>query len=86
MGGVINKVGATIEKNGGVVVCEDDCSGERTNRFMVDEDAPDILRAIAERYLKINCSVMTPNEGLQKAIAFLKEVLMYEDKGAMWWA
>ena len=29
---------------------------------------------------------MTPNEGLQKAIAFLKEVLMYEDKGAMWWA
>ncbi len=62
VGGVINKVGATIEKNGGVVVCEDDCSGERTNRFMVDEDAPDILRAIAERYLKINCSVMTPNE------------------------
>ena len=31
-------------------------------------------------------SLMTPNEGLQKAIAFLKEVLMYEDKGAMWWA
>ena len=49
VGGVINKVGATIERNGGVVVCEDDCSGERTNRFMVDEDAPDILRAIAER-------------------------------------
>ena len=43
-------------------VCEDDCSGERTNRFMVDEDAPDILRAIADRYLKINCSVMTPND------------------------
>ena len=62
VGGVINKVGATIERNGGVVVCEDDCSGERTNRFMVDEDAPDILRAIADRYLKINCSVMTPND------------------------
>lgn len=31
-------------------------------------------------------SLMPPNEGLQKAIAFLKEVLMYEDKGAMWWA
>ena len=62
VGGVIGKVGATIERNGGVVVCEDDCGGERTNRFMVDEDAPDILRAIAERYLKINCSVMTPND------------------------
>ena len=31
-------------------------------------------------------SLMSQNEGLQKAIAFLKEVLMYEDKGAMWWA
>ncbi len=62
VGGVINKVGATIERNGGVVVCEDDCAGERTNRFMVDEDAPDILRAIADRYLQISCSVMTPNE------------------------
>ena len=63
VGGVINKVGRTIEQSGGVIVCEDDCGGERTNRFMVDEDAPDILRAIADRYLSINCSVMTPNEG-----------------------
>lgn len=62
VGGVINKVGATIERNGGVVVCEDDCGGERTNLIMVDEDAPDILRAIADRYLEINCSVMTPND------------------------
>ncbi|MBE5761922.1 MAG: sugar phosphate isomerase/epimerase [Clostridiales bacterium] len=31
-------------------------------------------------------SLMTPNEGLQKAIAFLKETMMFEDKGEMWWA
>lgn len=31
--------------------------------MMIDPDAPDILRAIADRYLDINCSVMTPNEG-----------------------
>jgi sugar phosphate isomerase/epimerase len=31
-------------------------------------------------------SLMTPNEGLQKAISFLKEVMMFEDKGSMWWA
>ena len=62
-GGLINKVGRTIEANGGVIVCLDDCSGERTNKMLVDEDADDILRAIAERYLDINCSVMTPNEG-----------------------
>ena len=62
-GGVLNKVGKAIEDNGGVVVCLDDCSGERTNRLMVDEGADAILRAIADRYLAINCPVMTPNEG-----------------------
>ncbi len=63
VGGVINKIGKTIESNGGTVVCMDDCSGERTARMMVDADADDILGAIADRYLDINCSVMTPNEG-----------------------
>lgn len=63
VGGVINKIGRTIESNGGVVVCMDDCSGERTAAMMIDPDAPDILRAIADRYLDINCSVMTPNDG-----------------------
>ncbi len=63
VGGVINKIGRTIETNGGVIVCMDDCSGERTARMTVDENAPDILRAISDRYLDINCSVMTPNDG-----------------------
>ena len=63
VGGVINKIGRTIESNGGVVVCMDDCSGERTVAMMIDPEAPDILRAIADRYLDINCSVMTPNDG-----------------------
>lgn len=62
-GGVIQKIGMVIENNGGVVVCLDDCSGERTNRMLVDEDADDILRAISDRYLEINCSVMSPNLG-----------------------
>ncbi|MBR3165814.1 MAG: 2-hydroxyacyl-CoA dehydratase [Lachnospiraceae bacterium] len=61
--GVIQKVGMTIEKNGGVIVCLDDCSGERTNKMMVDENAEDILRAISDRYLEIHCSVMTRNDG-----------------------
>ena len=29
---------------------------------------------------------MSQNEGLTKAIKFLKEVLVYESTGAMWWA
>ena len=29
--------------------------------------------------------LMSPKEGLEKAIKFLKEVLIYENAGEMWW-
>ena len=29
--------------------------------------------------------LMSPGEGLDKAIEFLKEVMIYEEKGSMWW-
>ncbi len=29
--------------------------------------------------------LMSPKEGLEKAVAFLKEVLIYENSGEMWW-
>lgn len=74
VGGVINKIGRTVETNGGVVVCEDDCGGERTANLMVDAEAPDILGAIAQRYLAINCSVMTPNDGrFTNTLAMIKK-------------
>ena len=73
-GGVINKVGKTIDDNGGVIVSLDSCMGERTNSMMVDEDAPDILRALADRYLQINCSVMTPNDNrLENTLAMVEK-------------
>ena len=62
-GGVIQKVGAVIENNGGVIVCLDDCGGERTRKMMVDTEAEDIMKAIGDRYLEIHCSVMTRNDG-----------------------
>lgn len=31
-------------------------------------------------------SMMSPKEGLEKAIEFLKEVIIYEQPGEMWWA
>ena len=31
-------------------------------------------------------SLMSVNEGLTKAITFLKEVMLFEDQGGMWWA
>ena len=30
--------------------------------------------------------LMSPEEGLEKAIAFLKDVLIYKKAGEMWWA
>ena len=38
---------------------------------MVDTEAEDIVAAIAERYLKIGCSVLTPNSERMKLIAEL---------------
>ena len=61
-GGLIEKEGIAIEENGGVIVCKDDCGGERTNTQMINENAEDIMRAISDRYMEINCSVFTPND------------------------
>ncbi len=63
MSGVIEKIGGPIEANGGVIVYKDDCGGERTQMQMVDTEAEDIMRAISDRYLEVNCSVLTPNDG-----------------------
>ena len=62
IGGVLNKTVKLIEENGGVVVCFENCSGIKAAFQMVDEQADDIVRAIAEKYLAIGCSVMTPNQ------------------------
>lgn len=80
-GGLVNKMGKVIERNGGVIVCLDDCVGERTNRMMVDENADDILRAISDRYLNIHCSVMTPNAGRMENT--LKMVEKYQVDGVV---
>jgi benzoyl-CoA reductase/2-hydroxyglutaryl-CoA dehydratase subunit BcrC/BadD/HgdB len=50
-----------IESHGGLVVCQENCTGLKPILDDVDPDAPDILRAIAEKYLRLPCSVMTPN-------------------------
>ena len=61
MGGATLKVVHAMEENGGVVVCYENCSGYKSYDRMVDEQDPDVWHALAERYLSIGCSVMTPN-------------------------
>jgi len=51
-----------IEDRGGLVVAMENCTGIKPIAEDVDADAPDPLRALAERYYHLPCSVMTPNE------------------------
>jgi benzoyl-CoA reductase/2-hydroxyglutaryl-CoA dehydratase subunit BcrC/BadD/HgdB len=51
-----------IENGGGVVVAMENCTGLKPILEDVDAAAADPLRAIAEKYFHLPCSVMTPNE------------------------
>ena len=51
-----------IENRGGVVVAMENCSGLKPILEDVDETADDPVRAIAEKYFHLGCSVMTPND------------------------
>lgn len=61
-GGVAEKVVKTIEEVGGVIVCFENCGGIKEKYVKVDE-TKDIYDALAEKYLSIPCSVMSPNTG-----------------------
>jgi benzoyl-CoA reductase/2-hydroxyglutaryl-CoA dehydratase subunit BcrC/BadD/HgdB len=51
-----------VEDHGGLVVCMENCTGLKPLLDDVDEDAPDPIRALAEKYFHLPCSVMTPND------------------------
>jgi len=62
------KIHDIVEKSGGVVVQEEVCTGSRYYTKLVPELAEDatideMLDAIADKYLDINCACFTPNEG-----------------------
>lgn len=61
MGGVTDKVVRVIEESNGVVVAYENCSGVKNLANLVDENTGDPYQALAERYLDIGCSVMSPN-------------------------
>jgi len=60
------KIHDIIEKAGAVVVAEEMCTGSRYYQNLVPEDGvtlDEMIDAIAEKYLDINCACFTPNEG-----------------------
>jgi benzoyl-CoA reductase/2-hydroxyglutaryl-CoA dehydratase subunit BcrC/BadD/HgdB len=50
-----------IEAHGGLVVCMDNCTGLKPILEDVDETAADPVVALAEKYFRLPCSVMTRN-------------------------
>ncbi|MBN8527261.1 MAG: 2-hydroxyacyl-CoA dehydratase [Planctomycetes bacterium] len=57
------KVVDLIEMHGGVVVAQENCTGLKPLSLRIDPAAADPLTAIADAYLHLPCSVMTPNDG-----------------------
>jgi benzoyl-CoA reductase/2-hydroxyglutaryl-CoA dehydratase subunit BcrC/BadD/HgdB len=51
-----------IEDAGGLVVAMENCTGLKPILEDVDEAAPDLLQALAEKYFHLPCSVMTQND------------------------
>lgn len=60
MGGVTEKVVKVVEEAGAVVVAYENCSGAKQMDRQCREDG-DPLTNIADHYLQIGCSVMTPD-------------------------
>lgn len=57
------KVVALVEECGGLVVAMENCGGYKTVGLRIDEDDPrDPLLLLAERYLRVPCSVMSAND------------------------
>ncbi|MDD1678875.1 MAG: 2-hydroxyacyl-CoA dehydratase family protein [Methanomicrobiales archaeon] len=71
------KIPDIIEQKGGVVVAEESCTGTRSFWDLVDEKK-DPWVALAERYLKIPCACMTPNDQRIARIAELVEAYRVE--------
>jgi len=65
------KVHHLIETSGAAIVADESCTGSRYFENLVDETARDLdgqLTALADRYLKVNCSCFTPNSERLDAI------------------
>jgi benzoyl-CoA reductase/2-hydroxyglutaryl-CoA dehydratase subunit BcrC/BadD/HgdB len=59
------KVHSLIEKTGAAIVIDETCTGTRYFENLVENDKKNLdeqLLALADRYMKINCSCFTPND------------------------
>jgi benzoyl-CoA reductase/2-hydroxyglutaryl-CoA dehydratase subunit BcrC/BadD/HgdB len=57
-----------IEDNGCLVVCQENCTGLKPILEDVDAEAQDPVRALAEKYFHLPCSVKTPNAARMESL------------------
>jgi benzoyl-CoA reductase/2-hydroxyglutaryl-CoA dehydratase subunit BcrC/BadD/HgdB len=71
------KLAQVIETSGAAIVMEEMCTGIRYFRNQVDESPTDLegmLDAVADRYLKIDCAVFTPNaERIENILGLVRD-------------
>ena len=72
IGGVVDKVVKTAETCGATVAAFENCNGMKAFDRLVDEEAEDIYEVLADYYLQIGCSVMSPD---RNRMALLKEMI-----------
>lgn len=72
VGGDALKIFKIIEECGGLVVAPDACTGVKAFMGDIEENTPDPVRAIAEKYLAVPCACMTPN---QTRLASISEMI-----------
>jgi benzoyl-CoA reductase/2-hydroxyglutaryl-CoA dehydratase subunit BcrC/BadD/HgdB len=60
-----------IEGGGGLIVCMENCTGLKPILEDVDADAPDLMRALAHKYFRLHCAVMTRNTRRMEVIRSL---------------
>jgi benzoyl-CoA reductase/2-hydroxyglutaryl-CoA dehydratase subunit BcrC/BadD/HgdB len=78
-----------LNECGALVVAEDNCTqtrkmGDFADAALIDENAPDIMAAIAEKYMRIPCAVWTPNNSRIDLIKGL--VKQFSAKGVIYHA
>lgn len=70
IGGVYEKIVKPLEDLGAVVVAFENCSGIKNLEELVREDI-DPIEALAQKYLNIPCSIMSPNKGREELLSNL---------------
>ena len=72
------KLPFVVESSGAVIVGEESCIGTRNTRDLVDESGQtleEMLEALVDRYLKIDCACFTPNnERLDHIVDMAKDL------------